>query len=329
MGSKPKLISASRGAALLGLSEWESAWSAKVKLIEEVYPGYMEEKKISVDEMNELPAAMRWGLAFEDEIARKCEMLSGRKIGMREKAYEYNYMESTRNYITCHIDGKYTSEIYEPELSVLHNYKNTLHEAKTTNSRMFALKWGNDSPPIAYQIQCQHQMMCSGAKRVILSVLIFPKAPEEFEQLGVELDYIDKNVWTESLYQMGYFRQYVIEEDTAAQSAILKAYKTIWLDILEKNPGRPGSLKDVLRYFIEPKGEIIATKGVSALAAEYKSITKEEGEAKKRKENIKKIILDFMRKKDVAFEDEKREKTIVVDKSGNKLCQWNGKQFRS
>ena len=76
MGSTPVGISASRGAAILGLSKYKSPLLAWLEIMEQKIPGfcnnngYMKPERIDpwLEPLNPKSASLRWGLGFEDAI---------------------------------------------------------------------------------------------------------------------------------------------------------------------------------------------------------------------------------------------------------------------
>ena len=120
MGSLPVGLSASRGAAILGLSKWSTPFETWQKIKEEQQPGFNKAHGYILPEF-EYSSVMKWGYCFEDAVIKLAERAQHSKIIDREKAYSF------RDYMTCHIDGRYKSGM--------------LHEGKTTNSFTFNNSW--------------------------------------------------------------------------------------------------------------------------------------------------------------------------------------------
>lgn len=234
MGATPRGISASRGAAVLGLSEYQTVFEVFQRICEEREPGFNAKRGWTLPPEPD-SAAIRFGTAFEDAVVELAERERGCKITDREKLYSYWKDE---NYITCHIDGNFENTF-------------TLHEGKTTNAITYRNEWGTpgtDHIPRAYQVQVQHQMLCTGASEAIVSVLVFPEAPEHFEKLGWRitggdgdplidfwLDNPEKKifgvaleVWAFTLYDMGYFHQYPVKANPEVQEYITLIYRDFW-----------------------------------------------------------------------------------------------------
>ncbi len=175
MGSKPIGISASRASTIMGINPWSSELEVWQKIMEEVEPGFNAANNYEYPVFEET-AQIRWGNAFEDAVIKLAEDKAGKKIFDREKLYKYN------KFITCHIDGRY-QDILSDEIIMTR-----LSEGKTTSFFYWKDNFGDpgtDKIPVQYQSQCQHQMLCTGAEKVILSVLVFPRRVDDWEAMGI------------------------------------------------------------------------------------------------------------------------------------------------
>ena len=331
--SKPIGISASRSSTIMGLNPWQSELEVWQKIMEEVEPGFNAANNYEFPVFEET-AQIRWGNAFEDAVCKLAEekYTDDKFVGIiydKERLFKYN------KYITCHIDGRYRD--------------NNLHEGKTTSIFYFNDNFGEpgtDKIPTQYQSQCQHQMICTGAEKVILSVLVFPRRVDDFELDGWTLYYDDPNIWTlykndicysqndfaEWLDILGYFHQYEIPANKDTQKAMLSYYKKWWKDhIKKKKPPEPSYYADIKRIWRSPVGTIIATPQLTRWCAEYKDIGKElgkKGPLSKRREQLKMLLLKSMKKMDGCLDDESRDKTVLYSKAGVKLLSYSGKAFR-
>jgi predicted phage-related endonuclease len=331
MGSTPTGISGSRAAAILGMSDWSTSVEAWLKIMEEREPGFCKGNGYITPERKD-SAPFRWGLAFEDavtDLAMRARHES--QIHSMEKEYRFN------NYITCHVDGIYASGI--------------IHEGKTTNIRSFRNKWGepgSNRVPQEYQIQVQHQMLCAGIDKAIISVLVFPKMVDEWEKEGYSIDRdgvhlmtdytIFKNntafgspqEWAIALESMGYFHQYEIESNKPLQELMLDICLEWWKKhVIGRTPPEPKVYSDIKKLVIAPKGTIVVGDLTYRLSQEYKQLTSEIGRLEKRKDQIKTRILTYMKEKaDVPIDDDSLEKWILKDTEGRKLHSFNGKTFR-
>ena len=226
-----------------------------------------------------------------------------------------------------------------------------LHEGKTTSLFYHKDNFGEDGSnrvPIEYQIQCQHQMICTGAEKVILSVLVFPRRTESWEAEGWEIkqnsygvyhlhrenhnEKLDVLDWAFSLEQMGYFHTYEIKADADLQAEMIKYYMDFWTNhVLTGIPPRPEGYEDIKLLVREPAGTIIANDYITSLSREYKDIKKEtgaSGDLAKRAKWCKVKILDYMRQTESTLDDDSEKKWILVDIAGGKLNQYDGKSFR-
>jgi hypothetical protein len=347
MGSTPRGISASRGAAVLGLSDWASPLEVWQLIQEERQPGYNAAHGYTLPEFKD-GASLRWGLAFEDAVVSLSEEATGEKILHRERLFvsDLDGSPCDDGQITCHIDGAYDGPLLSPLI---------LHEGKTTTAFAFREKWGepgSDRIPQVYQVQVQHQMLCTGASEVIVSVLVFPEMPDEWEKMGVAVEkdgdlYVIRGPkledgfhawtcstldWARPLARMGYFHQYRVKANPEAQAAMLAAYRDFWEhNVLGEVPPDPRDYEDVRRLFPAPKGTIVCDDTLAGWLREYKDIRDElggKGMLSRRADELKVLILERARATDGTIDDESREKTIFRDQSGAKLGQYDGKTFR-
>jgi predicted phage-related endonuclease len=272
--STPINISASRGASILGLSKWKTPVQSWLEIMEALQPGFCEKHKYNLPEF-EKNAALIWGTAFESAIIELAEKKQDDVIGYREKYFKkVIFCSSPRkkisgyDAITCHIDGQYAKNI------------NILHEGKTTSYFYWHDNFGEpgtDKVPIEYQIQCQHQMICTDAKKVILSVLVFPKRVEEWEEMGWEVISPDNEFpvwklynekflktgmspinWAISLNEMGYFHQYEIKSHPELQKSMIQHYTEFWNEnVLSEKEPIPQTYDDIKALCTEPVGTIL------------------------------------------------------------------------
>jgi hypothetical protein len=257
-------------------------------------------------------AAMRWGTAFESAVIKLAERERGKKIDCREvfcatNGNEYfcggneaEYFDVDRCFITCHIDGAY--------FNGKENWTNCLHEGKTTTAFTFREKWGEpgtDHIPRAYQVQVQHQLLCTGAKEAVVSVLVFPETPDTWERMGwvtkhdnrdgsdyLSLEHSTVNDdgsittvvtgrqrftadWASVLADMGYFHQYPVRAHPENQRVMVERYREFWHNhVLTGRPPEPRNYEDVKRLFTEPVGTIVCDAAMKAWILEYNAIMK-------------------------------------------------------
>ncbi len=327
MGSLPIGISGSRAAAILGMSPWATPFSVWQDIMEKRQPGFNAAHKFDYEAF-ECNASTRWGLAFEDAIIKLAEGKQEIKIHAREA--EFHSQEDGCDFVTCHIDGLYKEPVTAPL---------TLHEGKTTTAYGFGDKWGEPSTgriPTEYQIQVQHQMLCTGADSCIVSVLVFPKRPDDWEAEGwkfaeggpfLHRDNDDDtpyfHQWATTLAQMGYFHQYTVPANRDLQSLMLDKYRVWWTRyVLGETPPEPANYADIRSMITEPVGTIIVDDDTARWFTEYKSIGSEigaTGNLAKRRDQLKVLILKNARALESTLDDESTDKWIFRDDKGEKL----------
>ena len=195
-----------------------------------------------------------------------------------------------------------------------------------------------------YQIQCQHQLICTGAEQVILSVLVFPKRVEEWEKEGWIIqqhenpDYYflfnekeqratTPENWARILSDMGYFHQYIITPHAELQNLMISAYTDFWNEnILGGKSPEPKEYNDIRMLCREPVGTIVATAEVEYLMSELKNIKSEisgTGTLAKRADMIKMSVCDYMRHEKGVEDLESKDKWILRGQDGKKLAQYS------
>lgn len=317
----PINISASRSAAVLGQSKWSTPVQAWLQIMGE---DYCREHGYEYPVVEYSPA-MRWGHAFESAIIELAEYAQGQPITDREGLY------TAHDYLTCHIDGRYSLE--------------TLHEGKTTNIRSFRDEWGepgSDRIPREYMLQCQHQMICTGADTVIVSVLVFPRMVDEWEAMGWMPDcgsdgiwsldftepgetdgiYIMPSQWAHILNQMGYFHQYTIHAHPELQQLMLEKYREFWHYVETATPPPVREYDDIRALVRDPVGTIVCDEEMARMIAEYRHIGTEisaTGSLARRRDELKVAVLDRARMQGAVVDDESQDKWILRDQQGRKL----------
>ncbi|MDR1902059.1 MAG: YqaJ viral recombinase family protein [Treponema sp.] len=342
MGSSPRGISASRAAAVLGLPGYQTQLEVFQRIMEEREPGWNAAHGFTLPPEPD-NAAMRWGTAFESAVIELAERERGLKIIHREQAWSRGPKKTdNEKYITCHIDGRYDNNSG--------NYWSCdLHEGKTTSSFMFREHWGEpgtDKIPGTYQ--AQHQMLCTGAERVIVSVLVWPETPEAWEKMGY---YVEESVnlfgkkiwaiwkrepdevvspcsaWANTLAEMGFFHQYTVEADMAAHKMMVERYERFWKKyVVPGVPPEPQNYDDVQRLFPEPKKTIVCNDVMASWFREYAQTRDEIGKksaAQTRMDRLRMKILIAARKMEGAEDEESAEALIFRDEAGKKLGQFS------
>lgn len=337
----PINLSASRAAALLGQSEYQTPVQVWLQIMESRDPGFCARRGYTLPVVEYTPA-MLWGHAFEGAIVELASAERGVAITDREKFFatsgagEYSRTPELslerRHFLTCHIDGLYVGDTPP-----------TLHEGKTTSEFYYHTHFGEpgtDKVPPEYQLQCQHQMICTGAERVILSVLVFPRRPEEWEEMGVvpemappdrwkinsKTGYFDPIEWATILNAMGFFHQYEIHAHAELQSKMLARYREFWeLNVLGAREPEPQSIDDIKCLCPSPVGTVIADEEIERMLYERESIKSEisaTGALGKRVEQIKVMALDYMRTAGAVLDDESKDKWLLLSRDGKKLASY-------
>jgi predicted phage-related endonuclease len=313
-------------------------------MMEERQPGFCAKNGYEIPEPIE-GSQLEWGKAFESAIVELAEQKAGKKINERERLFTDEYSGSITEsdikqldpIVTCHIDGWYGSNESEP-----------LHEGKTTSLFYFKDNFGEpgtDAVPVEYQAQCQHQMSCTGADEVILSVLVFPRRVDDWVEMGwkpeqdvLKTEYVlskynengkpiyanTPTKWARLLNDMGYFHQYHIKRNDELIKNMLEKYHEWWHDhIIKEKPPEPVSTDDIKKLFREPIGTIVATEQIERWHDEIKQCNDEISQLKKRAEQIKKLNLEFLKemseKKKYVIDDDSQEKIILLNGQGKKL----------
>ena len=317
MGSTPSLLSASRGAAILGLSNFNTQASTWLKIMEDRNPGFCTANACEAPVHTE-SVIFDMGHAFEDSVIELAELTRGKKIIDPERFYKHEDLP----FVTCHIDGRYDV------------WPGVLHEGKHTTSSIFHEKWGDPGVdglvPVDYQIQVQHQMACTGAEAAIISVLVLPIRQTEFIRVpNAEQALNMAHVFNE----MGLFHQYEIARDDDKIKEMLEAYTEFWnKNILEQVPPDPANYADIRKLFKAPKGTVVASEEIELLSDEYKQITQEVKQIDSRKDQIKKMIIDYGREEGLKngfdIDDDTAEKMKIVNSRGHKLHTFGKKGFR-
>lgn len=318
-------ISGSRSAAVLNLSPYQSQVDVWLDIMEAREPGFCNAMGYATPE-HEYNAAMRWGHAFESAIAELTESNLNLEISDREKYFERDHAGAM---LTCHVDGIIGGD--------------TLYEAKTTTAYAFNDTWGepgSDRIPRMYQAQVQHNMMLAGLSRAVVSVLVFPRRVEEWEEMGITPVIMDgiwmlntksyavsPMAWSDTLAEMGYLHHYHIDANPELQSLMLEHYADFWnAHVIGRTEPRAMDYDDIKKICREPKGTIVADEFIERQLSEYDQINTEINEMTRRKDQIKTIAVEYMRGQasgeGMAIDDDSAEKYILRSRDGKKLASY-------
>lgn len=334
MGSKPVGLSASRAAAIVGLSSYQTPFEVWQQLQEERQPGFNAAHGLAFEPF-EGNAATRWGTAFELPIIKRAELAQSDAIVDRERLC----VHPTYSFITCHLDGVFS-----------HSRHN--HEGKTTTTWLFRSSWGEpgtDKIPEEYQVQVQQQMTCSKAEVTDLSVLCFPERVEVWEEAGISLEEIngywvpvrDGIVfnslldWARALDEMGLFHQYIVEAQPVAQKGLVEALADFWnVHVLGEKTPEPQNYDDVRRMFPAPIGTVVADDQLERNILEYRDIHGEFKKMEARCAELKtQIVFKAASIAERPADKDSSNKIVIVGASGKKLASYGmtkrGPQFRA
>ncbi len=253
----------------------------------------------------------------------------------------------------------------------------TIHEGKTTWNRAFysikgedyddetgeiefKRRWGEpgtDEVPEEYQVQCAVQRICTGAELVRLSVLVFPKSTQEFEELGITvsqelqsvpddwdlifkdeegnfLDAVHAETWAETFAQIGNFRTYNLPSNKPLESLIIEKIQE-FDELYEKTelPPPATEYQDIRRACTQPMGTIIASPEMAAKAQLYSENVRQlgkRGPVAKNNEALKTEIMNWMLKQNKDDWAVPNDKMVLVSPDGGEaLITYSPSGFRA
>lgn len=331
--SYTKQLSASRGAAILGVSKWQTTLEAYLNMKNDEDPNWCANHGYISPSPVEYSASMKFGHCFESSI---CELVSqnrGAEFIDREKFYRHPVYD----FLTCHIDGRCNG---------------ILQENKTVYQRAF-YSWGEpetDKIPTEYMIQVHHQMLVTGENKVELNALVLPKSPDEWEAMGWFVDkcefapndyaiggmwnndpeVIDPYSWALPLAQMGFFHRYIIHRNEELMQLMTDLYLKFWDNYQNDIIPDPANYDDVRLLIKDPCGIVVLNEDQERLIYEYNDIRdeiKSGGRLASRQDEIKLDILNIARSTianmDEDLKNESRDKIIFMNQSGKKLKSYS------
>lgn len=307
--------------------------------------------------------------------------LAEEKDNIKIKCREELYVKNVGNInITCHIDGNAYRKIDTADIFGIFSH---IHEGKTTNFRAFysnkseitdsldedgnlsrdfniKRKWGepgSDEVPEEYQVQSAVQRICTGAELVKLSVLVFPRTQQEFEDEGWLIskmtepeslagkpviykpddleNWVCPDTWAKVFSDIGNFHTYNLPSHPELESEIIATVQKFHSDhVLTELPPAAEKYDDIRRLLTKPQGIIICTDPeLKRMCSEYSEITRQLGSAgpmKIRKEALKIAITQYM--KDNPRDDwaDPPDKIVVLDPNGGDvLASYSNSGFRT
>lgn len=149
LANRAKRIGASDAPIVCGVSRFESPFTLYHKKV-----GSVEEDREAVERLNE---ALYWGKSLEPVIVERFGKVTGMPVSREKPITVHLWREDPR--LAASLDAIAVDENVPVPLEV----KNV--------SAYFADEWENE-PPIYYVVQCQHQMMVTGAPHAYLAALV-------------------------------------------------------------------------------------------------------------------------------------------------------------
>jgi hypothetical protein len=309
--------------------------------METLEPGFNKAHGYELPPFPDSPA-IRWGNAFEEAVIKLAEEKFNDQIKDREKTFTAEYVkkifQTDETVISCHIDGAYQ------------NMGNglVLHEGKTTNHLAFKqvkedkLRWGEpgtDEIPEEYQCQAAIQRICTGADLVKLSVLVFPKTQEDFENEGWIVERIfhtgmnsphfilkkdtktaAPDAWARTFAQIGNFHTYNLPTNQKLESELTRVIQDFDARYVKtKMPPKATDYGDIWRLLKNPIGTIEATPEILKMCHDHIELGRQLGSKsplKIRREKLKVEICNFIetaRKKSYV---DPATKTVIIDPNG-------------
>jgi len=347
-------ISASKGAAILKkpdgstFNPYQTEFDVFQGWIEKVAPGWNQVEGYLLKE-KEYGAPLNWGKAFESSI-----------ISLASDSHESPIIEREKLFLCGFDRGFIPPDLANTPTGKLLGYVDGLfesgeiHEGKLTNFWNFRDRWGEpltDQVPAEIQIQAQHSMIVTGLDKVIVSVLVLPKRPDEYEAIGWEIQQYEKEIfeddhsgyyltreseeipplsWAKTLAEMGEFHQYFLHKNERLHSLMIDKYQEWWTRHIDgRKAPEPDSYDDIRRMVPDPIGTIVVPPDIERKFVQYADIgdeLKSTGPLAKQRERIKVFLLNWARNQISTFDD--KTKWIFKNEQGKKLGQFNGKQFR-
>ena len=359
MGSVPApgTYSASQISTLIGLNPYSTPLAAFQNLKEISEPGWNQKHGYVLPDRPD-NAAIRFGLAFEDSIIKLAEEKEGHAFSNMEELYTKQIEDIT---LSCHVDAKIEPSVYfEGKSTNQWAYTSTKKEIVEAlkydgglmDGFQIVRRWGDpgtDEVPQEYQIQAAVQRICTGAELVKLSVLVFPRAQQDYEDMGWTIhrdwkqgDFIhkydetgkstecfDPDEWSICWAQQGNFHQYLLPSNPDLEKIIIEAVQRFH----ENNfiPGIPPdsqTFADVKRILPFPIGTVIATTELRELCQEYSEIVRQLGTGsrlKARQEVLKPLISDLANGLRRSDQTNPSDKFIVIDPDGGDTLATIGK----
>jgi hypothetical protein len=326
-------ISGSVAAIIMQVSRWQELFPKWLEHMESRDPGFCKRNNytLPVKEVEpEQQFTFYLGHCFEPSIIEfaEREQKSNSFIGIRdrEKAYALR-IGADEHAITCHVDGEYR---FIKENGIL-------HEGKTVNQNLAWKEYKQateETParvPMDNLIQCEHNMICTGLKKAILSSLVLPFRQIDLYNQGWRVkralfggtyyiekesgEHINPSHWAETWYQTGNFHQYEIESNSDLQSVMMERYHHYWNhNVINGHPPKIEDWDTVLKYPIPDRfGYVEISEELLELAREIPSHNEQISESKKRISFIKAQFANTAIKRNWMVNKSKKERQKKID----------------
>lgn len=235
---RTKGIGGSDAAAALGMSPWKTP-----------YQLWLEKRGEGEQEID--TEFGYWGNALEAPILNRFERDAPAEVLCRQQLF----VSPEHPFMFCHVDGIAGDDLVQ---------------AKT----YIGSPW--DEVPDQYQIQVQHEMICTGAKLCHMPVL----------------------------FSYNTYKCYTIEADPKLQALIIEGERRFWELVQSNTPPEPVNLPDTRhRFRAAVSAEVEATDDIAMKVASIKTV-KERIKAFKAEESLLlKEVMSYMRENDVLTYD--------------------------
>ena len=251
-------LGASDAAPAVGLSKWVTR-----------YELYREKVGEPLPERDEAALYLEMGHALEPVALSRFEKRTGFQVsGQQTKVVDPKWPRRWVRVDAFSSDGGYV-------------------EAKSTGFADPA-EWGNeeneDEVPMAYYIQCQHGLACTG----------LPWA------------------WMPLIISNRQFRVYRVKRDEETIALMTEKEREFWAMVEARTPPPPADLDDVaLRWPTNTLPRVMATEAVALALADHRAAKEQVKAAEEAVRNFELIVKQHM-----------AEASELVDVEGNILCTW-------
>ncbi len=353
-------ISGSRSGSVLGQNEYSTQVDVWLDIMFDIDPEWVM-KNYPTYERFEGNASTDFGSAFESSTIQLTEQKTGLKIIDQERVFEkqiYPQMNNLKNpmLMSCHVDGIFSLENWKRDHPDIVNPfpGGILYEGKTTFEMAFRKKWDVEKNliPRYINLQCQHNCYLADLQEAIVSVLVFPKHPNDWEEMGWYIDEPDINdgqdgyfllqsehndypvdplEWAMALDQMGYHHIFKIERNDDLIKTMLEKYQEFWTEyVIPKKPPTAMNFDDIKKLCPSPHGTVVLDqdkdKNIISWINEIRGINKEIGTAglmPKRKKELTTTVMNYVKDMPAVLEEENTNKLEIKDGQGFTIATYS------